>query len=286
MTRVQDTPDPLAGLSPERRLLLQKVLQEKARARSAPAELRPVPRGGALPLSFAQTRFWFIDQMEPGSAAHNITSALRLRGRLDAEALHRTLTEIVRRHEVLRTVFAVRDEEPVQVVLPPAPVLLPRVDLSGLPEEARERELLRTVEEASLLPFDLARGPLFRCRLVVLGPDRAAMVMGMHHIVSDGWSMEVLTRELLALYGAFSKGLPSPLPELPIQYADYAAWQRQWLTGEGVQRELEWWRERLAGAPPVLDLPTDRPRPVLPGMRGEKVPVEFRAAVVGPLRAL
>ncbi len=215
-------------------------------------------REDPLPLSFAQQRLWVVDRLEPGSAAYNMAGALRLRGSLDAAALHATLGELVRRHEALRTTFAERGGAPVQVVHRPAPVPLPLVDLRGAADAVRLAQAL--AGEEALRPFDLARGPLLRSMLLRLGEADHVLLFTLHHVVGDGWSMEVLVREVSALYAAFGRGEPSPLPELPVQYADYATWQREWLSGEVLETHLSYWRERLGDAPPLLEIPTDRPR--------------------------
>ncbi|MET0396580.1 MAG: amino acid adenylation domain-containing protein [Longimicrobiaceae bacterium] len=250
--------------------------------------LVPVPREGALPLSFAQQRLWFISRLDPESSAYNLPVALRLRGPLDAGALERAVREIVRRHETLRTVFHEAGGEPVQVVreAPAGAPALPALDLSGLPEGAREAEARRLARAEARRPFDLARGPLLRARLVRLAPGEHVLVLAMHHVAGDGWSVGVLFRELSALYPAYLEGGPSPLPELPVQYADFAAWQRAWLTGDVLERQLAWWRERLAGAPPVLEVPTDRPRRPLPGERGARVARTLPRGAAERLRAL
>ncbi|HEY2737543.1 MAG TPA: condensation domain-containing protein, partial [Thermoanaerobaculia bacterium] len=221
-----------------------------------------------LPLSFAQQRLWFIDQLEPGSALYNVPIALRASGELSVGVLARTLAEVVRRHEALRTVFSGASGGARQVILPPARLTVPLVDLSGLPPELREPEAVAAVAAAACRPFDLARGPLLRAGVWRLSETEHAVLLAMHHIVSDGWSLGVLVREVAALYPAFSAGLPSLLPELPVQYADFAAWQRSWLSGEVLAVELAYWRERLAGAGPVLALPVDRPRPAVQSFRG------------------
>ncbi|HEX8273629.1 MAG TPA: amino acid adenylation domain-containing protein [Longimicrobiaceae bacterium] len=245
-----------------------------------------VPRDRPLPLSFAQQRLWFIEQMEAGSALYNVPFPLRLRGPLDPGSLRRSLAELVRRHESLRTVVGEVDGEAVQVIHAPAPVPLPVVDLSALPPAAREAEAMRLVDRDALRPFDLARGPLLRAAFVRLGPDDALMLLGLHHVVSDGWSRGVFTRELSALYGAAAAGLPSPLPEPAVQYADFAVWQREWLAGGTMERQLAWWRERLAGAPPLLELPTDRPRSPVRGARGGTRGIALSAATTRALREL
>ena len=226
-----------------------------------------VPRTGDLPLSFAQERLWFLHQLEPESAAYNGPAAVRLEGRLDAAVLAATLREIVRRHESLRTFFEIRSGRPVQGIAPMVELELPVVDLGGLPVEAREAELRSLAVADSLRPFDLRRAPLLRAALARLAEDDHALLLTLHHIASDAWSMGVLVREMAALYGAFSQGLPSPLTELPVQYADFAVWQREWLRGEVLEAQIAWWRNLLAGAP-VLELATDRPRSALQTYRG------------------
>jgi amino acid adenylation domain-containing protein len=245
-----------------------------------------VERPGPVPLSFAQQRLWFLDQLEPGRATYNIPTAVRFLGSLRLAALARSLTEVVRRHEVLRTVFTEVEGEPVQVIRPPTVVELPVVDLSGLVEERRTSEALELARAEAGRPFDLSRGPLLRVGVVRLSAEEHVVLSTMHHIVSDGWSMGILRREINALYGAFSRGLASPLPELPVQYADYAVWQRRWLSGEVLERELSYWRRRLRGAPAVLDLPLDRPRPAVQSPRGGSRSLCLPEAVMEELRAL
>ncbi|HEX7239937.1 MAG TPA: amino acid adenylation domain-containing protein, partial [Longimicrobiaceae bacterium] len=248
--------------------------------------LVPVPRDGPLPLSFAQQRLWFIDRLEPGSPAYNMPFPLRLRGALDARALERSLAEVVRRHEALRTRFDAVGGEPVQVVDPAGPVALPLRDLRGLPEPARAAEVRRLAAEEALRPFDLERGPLLRAVLVRLADEEHALLFTLHHVVFDGWSMGVLTREVSAAYAAFAEGRAPSLPELPVQYADYAAWQRGWLRGETLERHLAWWRERLGDAPPLLEIPTDRPRPPAPAERGASRAFRLDPRVTAALAAL
>ncbi len=239
-----------------------------------------------LPLSFAQQRLWFIDRLEPGSTAYNVPLPLRLRGRLDARTLERALGEVVRRHEALRTVFGEVGGEPVQTVRPAGAARLPAADLSGLPDDAREAEARRLAADDARRPFDLRRGPLLRAALLRLAPDDHVLTLAMHHVVSDGWSMGVLFREVAALYEAFARGEPSPLPEPEVQYADWALWQRQWLAGGVLERQLAWWRERLEGAPPTLELPVDRARGAVPGARGATVARTLPREAAERLRAL
>ncbi|HKG14117.1 MAG TPA: amino acid adenylation domain-containing protein, partial [Pyrinomonadaceae bacterium] len=214
-------------------------------------------REESLPLSFAQQRLWFLHQLEPESPVNLLPAGVRLKGPLDTAALERAFGEIVNRHESLRTHFGEADGQPVQIITPAHAVEIPIVDLSAWPEDEREAEATRLANEEARAPFDLAAGPLLRIKLVRLGEDEHLALLTMHHIVSDGWSIGVLIKEVAALYEAFTEGRPSPLPPLPLQYADFAVWQRQWVRGEILEEQLNYWRETLAGAPPVLELPTD-----------------------------
>ncbi|HEV3048982.1 MAG TPA: condensation domain-containing protein, partial [Longimicrobium sp.] len=249
--------------------------------------LVPVPRDGSpLPLSFAQQRLWFIDQLEPGSTAYNMPSALRLRGPLDPRVLERALGEVVRRHEALRTTFGESEGVPFQRVHPAGAARLELTDLSRLAPEERDAEARRLAREEVQRPFDLRAGPLFRMGLLRLAEDDHVLVLAMHHVVSDGWSTGLLFGELSALYEAFARGEPSPLPELPVQYADFAVWQRGWLSGEVLERQIAWWRDRLEGAPPLLELPTDHPRPAVPDTRAGRVFRALPAETAEGVRAL
>ncbi|MFL6198800.1 MAG: amino acid adenylation domain-containing protein, partial [Thermoanaerobaculia bacterium] len=246
-----------------------------------------LPREGELQASFAQERLWFLDRFGTDRASYNIPVAVRLSGRLDVPALAACLTEIVRRHESLRTSFAVTGGSKVlQVIAPPSAPPLPVVDLAGLPESAREAEAVRLGREEARRVFDLGAGPLLRATLARLGEREHTLLVSVHHIVADGWSIGVLVRELSALYPAFVQGRPSPLPELPVQYADFAAWQRDWLRGEVLEAQLGWWRERLAGAPAVIELPADRPRPAVQSARGGLLAYALPAALTRDLEAL
>ncbi len=221
------------------------------------------------PLSFAQSRLWFVDQMQPGSPFYNIPVALSLAGRLSRPAFAAAVSEIVRRHEALRTTFALAGSEPVQVIGPEAERFpLREIDLLGLGSALREEEARRLGRAEGLLPFDLARGPLLRVSLLRLEEGLHQALFTLHHIVSDGWSTGVVTRELAALYAAYSAGRPSPLPEPELQYADYARWQRGWLGGEAFDVLVDFWRRELGEAPQRLDLPSDRPRPGVMSSRG------------------
>ena len=214
-----------------------------------------------FPLSYAQQRLWFLDQLEPGSSFYNIFDTISFSAPLDAPALERSLNEMVRRHEVLRTTFANVRGEPVQVIAQSLKLPLPVVDLRHLLEEEQSREASRLSAEEYERPFDLARGPLVRARLLRMADEESVLLLTMHHIISDGWSLGILSRELRVLYEAYSAGYPSPLEELPIQYADFTVWQREWLQGEVLDAQLDYWKKQLAGAPSVLKLPTDHPRP-------------------------
>ena len=213
------------------------------------------------PLSFAQHRLWFLNQLDPSSPAYNIPAGIRLTGALDRPALERSLQEIVRRHEVLRTTFPLVEEQPVQAIAPFLIIELPVVDLAELPPDQREAAVQRLAKEQAQQPFDLAKGPLLRLTLLRLTDEEHVLVLTIHHVVFDGWSTGVFLRELTMLYQAFTAGRPSPLPELPIQYADYSRWQRQWLQGEALDAQLAYWKKQLAGEPAALELPADHPRP-------------------------
>ncbi len=221
------------------------------------------------PLSFSQERMWFLDQLDPGTPIYNLFNLVEVSGPLSVPVLRRCLDELVRRHEALRTIFVAEGGEPLQRVLPAAPFPLPVVDLSGLPLAARQAEMLRLEAAEHQRPFDLERGPLFRAVLLAAGPLEHAGLFNMHHVTGDGWSWIVLVREIAALYTAFVEGRPSPLPELPLQYSDFAAWQRGRLQGMALEEELAYWRRQLGGAPPPLRLPTDRPRLASSGFSGD-----------------
>ena len=224
--------------------------------------------------------------MEPGTSLYNIATALRMTGWLDLAALAGSFGEVVRRHESLRTVFGEVEGVPVQRVLPPSAALPPVVDLSGLDPGRREGAALALATAEAQRPFDLARGPLFRLGLVRLSGEEHLVLLTLHHVISDGWSMGVLVREVAALYPALLAGGPSPLPELPVQYADFAVWQRHWLRGEVLERELAYWKGHLAGATPVLALPADRPRPAVQSFRGALRPLWLPEPLMEELRAL
>ncbi|HEU4595117.1 MAG TPA: amino acid adenylation domain-containing protein, partial [Pyrinomonadaceae bacterium] len=262
---------------------LSAAIDATARSVSGPP-IRPAERGEALPMSFAQQRLWFLDQLEPGNPSYNQASAIRFRGELNSEALEQCLNEIVRRHEVLRTVFTNHEGHPRQVIIPSLTIPLRRYDLRDLRDDERESELRRLMNTEGRLPFDLARGPLLRITLIQLDETEHVLLFTTHHIVSDGWSMGVLIREAGLLYDAFSRGADSPLPELPVQYADYAVWQAS--QEENHRAQLDYWVERLADAPPLLALPTDRPRPSIQTHRGASVPFALSQELMDSLRRL
>ncbi|CAG8863570.1 Tyrocidine synthase 3 [Pseudomonas fluorescens] len=242
----------------------------------------PVPREQPVPLSFAQQRLWFLAQMDGGNQAYNMALALGLRGSLDVRALQRALARIVERHETLRSRFVAAGAGAEVVIAPvcPAP-LLQLEDLRQRPGELNGR-----LRDAAVRPFDLAQGALLRGALLQLGDDYHVLTLTLHHIVADGWSMGVLTRELLALYPALRLGLADPLPGLPIQYADYALWQRRWLDGERLQHQAAYWRQALEGAPGLLTLPSDRPRPAQQDFTGASVAIRFDERLSAGLRIL
>jgi amino acid adenylation domain-containing protein/non-ribosomal peptide synthase protein (TIGR01720 family) len=265
---------PEGSLTPSLREALARHKPELLRRRSDAgateaqgSRIERTPRGGSLPLSFAQQRLWFLDQLGAG-VAYSIPWAWRLDGSLHVAALEASLNEIVRRHEALRTTFPARDGRAEQVVAPELRVPLPVVDLRGTPDSTLETEARRLVEEEALRPFDLARGPLLRVRLLRLRDTEHLLVVNVHHIVFDGWSIGVLVNELTAHYGDFVAGRPPSLPEPPVQYADFAQWQRRWFDGETRERQLSYWRERLGEERTPLELQTDRPRPALQTYRG------------------
>ncbi|HEX7772472.1 MAG TPA: condensation domain-containing protein, partial [Pyrinomonadaceae bacterium] len=279
----------VAELSPaKRQLLLQRLNQEAAsRARKrieAPAFV-PVERNGDLPLSFAQQRLWFLDQLEPGNPFYNITKAVRLTGPLNAVALEKSLNEVVRRHEALRTTFPAVGGSGVQRIAPSMTLAMSVKDLSELSKEQRDAQVLQTASEEAARAMDLARGPLFHAVLLRLGQEEHVLVLTMHHIISDGWSMGVFIREMATIYEAYADNKPSPLPEMPFQYADFAHWQRDWLKEEALEAQLDYWKQQLADAP-QLELPTDRPRPFVESFRGKQQILTLNASLTKALRKL
>ena len=238
-----------------------------------------------MPLSYAQQRMWFIDQLTPGRSSYNIPGGMRLEGPLNLDALRNSLTEIMRRHESLRTRFVAIKGEPRQVINEEIPLGLEIMDISSTPESEREIEAKRFAREEARKPFDLEHGPLFRVKLLKLGEREHVLLVTMHHIVSDGWSTDILVREFAMLYGALSSGAPSPLPELSVQYADYAVWQRDWMKGSVLESKLAYWKQQLTGIQ-VLELPTDRPRPEVQGQNGATLDFELDTQLTEAMREL
>jgi amino acid adenylation domain-containing protein len=255
-----------SNLSPAKKSLLEKWKGGKFKAETIPKR----PDLDSAPLSFSQQRLWFLDQLYQGSSSYNIPGALYLKGALDVMALQETLNEILRRHEALRTAFVTVDGQPMQVIAPKLTWKLPILNLEHLSGKDWEREVQRLSTEEAKKTFDLAQAPLIRSTLLRLGEEEHVFLLTMHHIISDGWSLGVLMRELATLYAAFSSSQASPLPELPIQYADFAVWQRDRLQGELLKTQLNYWKQQLSGDLPILQLPTDRPRPTVASFTGTK----------------
>jgi amino acid adenylation domain-containing protein len=248
--------------------------------------IRPVPRDRPLPVSFPQQVVWLLGQMTVENLAYSTQLSVRLTGKLDKAALDAALTEIVRRHEIFRTTFETFESQPAQMIQPPWRVCVPVTDIGSIPADRREAEAERLVQEECLRPFDIKRLPLIRWSLLRLSEEDHVLIQVEHHLVHDGWSLALLMRELKTLYEAFCQNRPSPLPELPIQFADYAAWQRQWLRGEVLEGLLAFWKKRLAGCPPLLELPSDRPRPKVQSFRGAALLVELPPPLCKALRSL
>ncbi|HYO57772.1 condensation domain-containing protein, partial [Archangium sp.] len=255
----------IANLSPEQKqLFLQRLAEKRKEA--------PVSAGGEWPvrdpsqptlLSFAQQQLWFMEQLQPGSPLNNLLGLFHMEGRLDVAVLEKSFKALVERHDALRTVFVERDGQPLQLISPSLTFKVSMTELRAVPEEGWEAEVRRLAKEEGSQPFDLTRGPLIRVRLLKLGEQSHMLVLTVHHIIFDWWSRAVLFRELAAFYDAFLEGRTPELPPLPIQYADYAHWQRQWLRGEVLENQLAYWREKLRGPPSMVELPTDRPRPAV-----------------------
>ena len=269
---MQDLSSRISALTPEQRALFEARLKQKG-LHAPDAQViphRPQSDSPYCPPSIDQERLWFIDQLQPGNSAYNIFSASRLRGPLDVEIMRQVVNELVVRHESLRTTFAVVDGQPMQVIAPELKIPLIPVDLSSLPEDEREAEALRLTTEDFAAPFDLEKGPLVRIGLIRLADDDFVMHVNMHHTVTDRWSGAIFERETGLLYQALANGQPSPLPPLPIQYADYAAWQRERMRGEIYQKQVAYWKQQLASAPYVLEVPTDYTRPPIQTFKGAR----------------
>jgi acyl carrier protein len=259
---------------------LAEVVEQERRAgrMTAAPPIMPVERKGELPLSFAQQRLWFLGQLMPDSSVYNMPTAVRFTGLLNVPALENSLGEIVRRHEALRTIFAEgknADKRPVQVITASRLMELPVADLSALQERERESWLRKSAEEEAQRPLDLAKGPHLRGHLLKVGNDDNVVLFTLHHIVADGWSTRLLINEVTALYESFSRGEQSRLPELSIQYADFAVWQREWLAGEVLGAQLDYWKRQLKGTLPPLNISTDRPRPKASSYRGTQLQISI-----------
>ena len=250
--------------------------------------IRRIPRDEytRLPVSFAQQRLWFLDQLEPGNSSYNIPSVVWLVGNLNVEAIERSLQEIVRRHEALRTTFEVVDGQPMQVIAPELVFTVPVINLTELGEQEKQSEWQRIAHEEANRPFDLKRDLLLRMSLVRLDETTHIALLTMHHIVSDGWSMGVLINELATLYEAYAHNAPNTLAELEIQYADFAGWQREWLRGEILDEQVEYWKQQLGGSLPVLELPTDHPRPAAQSFKGRGERFALNKSLSQSLKAL
>ncbi|MGF1482019.1 MAG: amino acid adenylation domain-containing protein [Cyanophyceae cyanobacterium] len=245
-------------------------------------KIEPVPRRENLPLSFAQQRLWFLEKLAGNRAAYNIPIALQLKGTLQVAVLEKALNHVIKRHEVLRTHFPSIESSPVQVINPHLDLTLP-VEESPFPLPPSP---FPSIHQEAQTPFDLAQGPLLRVKLLRLAPEKHVLLLTMHHIIADGWSLGILVRELSVLYRAFSNNQPSPLPPLSIQYADFAVWQRQYLQGEVLETQLDYWKQHLKGAPPLLELPTDRPRPSGQSFSGRSAPFSLGKDLTASLRTL
>lgn len=249
----------LKKLSPEKRTLILKALRLQAAPTEECNHIPQRSQHSPVALSFSQQGLWLLEQLQPGSIAYNMSIALRFVGLLNVAVLEQVLNEIVRRHEVFRTSFTVLEEQPVQVIAPSLTLNLSVTNLSELPNASQSLKVQQLITEWSQQPFDLAQTSLLREMLLQLGEQEHLLLLSAHHIVCDGWSLGVFIRELVTLYNAFSQGQPSPLPELPIQYADFAVWQREWLQGEVLETQLAYWKRQLGTIPPVLKLSSARP---------------------------
>jgi amino acid adenylation domain-containing protein len=276
----------IAQLSPEKReLLLQRLNQKKAKI--APSQIQRQSRdSNFFPLSFAQQRLWFLSQLEPNNPFYNQPTALRLTGQLNIAILEQSLKEIIRRHETLRTTFAIVNGQPVQVINPAVDLTLSVVDLKSLSTVAQEQEVQKLAKQEAQQPFNLEQGPLLRATILQLSPVEHIVLFTTHHIVSDGWSVGILVQEVATLYEALANNKPLPLAELPIQYADFAVWQRQYLTAEVIETQLSYWRNHLGNAPPLLDLPTDYPRPAIVTYKGATQSFLLSKSLTKALKAL
>ena len=279
---------PLSAIFEEPTLaaLVETVERARQQQKQAPRPIEPAPEADNYPLAFAQQRMWFLNQMEPDSPFYNITGAVRIEGPLQIATLEEAITRIIARHQSLHTTFDLLPDGPVQKVAPPFRIALPVIDLGEATEAEREDEEMRLLKEESSQGFDLARGPLIRFRLIRTAAEHYLLTVNMHHIIADGWSMAIFIRELQLFYQAIHQGLQPALPELTVQYRDYACWQRQWLEDETLQLQLAYWREKLRGSTALLEIPADRPRPAVQSYRGATHAFQIPAPVAASLREL
>jgi amino acid adenylation domain-containing protein len=278
--------DKKSRLSSAKRALLEQRLRGVSDSSQANRSIPRRPQQESAPLSFAQQRLWFLDQLQPGNSSYNVSRHLRIKGSFDRHALERALDALVERHESLRTVFRVQVNEPVQIIQSAQALPLPFIDLSELGENEREKETARLAGAHADTAFNLVSGPLLATQLIRLAPEDHILFLAVHHIVTDAWSTTLLIRELVTLYEAFRANEPSPLVDLPIQYADFAVWQRQFLQGETLERQLAYWKRQLTGAPAMLELPLDRPRPSVQTFRGDFETFALAADLSGALKDL
>lgn len=284
MSRAESISELRSKLSPEKLALLDKLKNEKMITRASGIQRRLAK--GPIPLSFAQQRLWFLDQLVPNSPAYNVIMAWRLSGKVKAEILERCINEIVQRHEILRTTFPSINGEPYQAISPTLTLTLPVVDLMKYPESEREAEFRRMAKEEARYIFDLSQGPLLRGTLFCLDKEKHILLLNVHHIIIDGWSVGVFLNELIALYIAFSADKPSPLPELSIQYADFSSWQRQWMQGEVLKAQLAYWKAKLGEEKNVLELPADRVRPPIQTFQGGSLSFQLSPSLASSIKAL
>ena len=270
MSKTVNRAELLKRLSPAQRALLLKQLQQEAAQTNGSHDIPRRPQADPIPLSFSQQRLWFLSQVDPDTPLYNVPEAISLQGQLNVAALEQSLNEIIRRHDALRTVFTIVERQPVQICTPARPLSLKIIDVTHLPPAARELCARRLVEAEARRPFNLTNDALLRATLLRLDGEHHWAILTLHHIVADGWSMGILIRETAALYQAFANGQASPLPQLPIQYTDFTQWQREWMQGERLASQLDYWKQQLAGAPP-LQLPTDRPRSAQTTLAGARL---------------
>ena len=263
-----------------------KAIRINIKSQHQAPPIKPVPRSGNLTLTFAQERLWFLDQLQPDSSIHNMRAAFLLKGSLNVAVLEQSLSEIVRRHEILRTTFTSVDGMPVQVISPNIDLKLPVIDLIGVPDSERDIQVEQITRQEFEQPFDLAKVPLWRFKLLRLAEEEYLLLRTVHHIIFDGWSYSVFMRELAVIYEAFSTGKPLPLKNLPIQYADFAQSQRQWLQGEVLESQLNYWKQQLSGSISLLELPIDHPSTSIPTYRGARQILVLPKNLTEKLKAL